>query len=691
MEEVLDLVSETFAENGLLAKTISNYKVRPQQIELSQKIQECIEKRKPLLAEAPTGVGKSLAALVPAFEYIKKTDKPVIVVTSGIVLQEQYINKDIPLLERLYGFKVNPVLIKGRNNYTCPKKVNDARNGKMGATTSDKVKELQGVLSWALTTETGDKSEMDFVPSYGAWAQFSCVEGNECTGKQCPFYTICPYYRERSKVTTSKLIVCNYHYFFTALDSEAPMLPSNAEVFIMDEGHEINAIARDFQEKKYSVQALKNQFDFFAKAMDRAKHTELSESANGLLVDMELDMVNFSLTELFVGLTHEYKSKRNIWDFLPLELPTRTYYQRYARDHITRLKHASNEAEKYLAKLGFSFEQLSAMSDYWSEEALDWMIAVYKTMEFLTQKVRLLEYMFAFNDIKEEDDVIFWLYKQGDYVSIHAKPIDGSGITSALFKGQGKIPIVMSATLTSNKQFHHVKKQLGIENDKERFPVEEIMVKSPFPLDENMLWYLPADTPAGNEKDHLSFVLEDMKRIIEELQGRTLCLFTSKSNMIKAKEFLKMKLPIGINVISQEDMPKQKIIEYTKEKDHTVILGTKSFFTGVDIQGHHISAVLIDKLPFPMLGDPVNDYLMNEPLGFHKFSLPEAIISMKQAMGRLNRTNEDKGIVAVYDGRLSTARYKNKIFNSFDFKVQATKDWGRVREYIRDLELPRGR
>jgi len=690
MPKTADLVTETFKEDGLLAKIMPGYKEREQQIELARKIQKCIQEGKPLIAEAPTGVGKSLAALVAAVEHILRTDEPVIIATSSIILQEQYINKDIPLLEELYNISLNPVLIKGRNNYVCPKKVNDARSGKMGATTSEMVKECEEVLKWATTSLAGDKSELDFVPKYQTWAQFACVDRNECTGKQCPFYDICPYYRQRSKVGTAKLIVCNYHYFFTALESEGNMLPSTAKVVIMDEGHEINEIARDFQEKKYSVKSLQQHFDYFTKAMDRARLSDIGDSTYKLLDEMELDTVNGSLINMFVGLSHEYKLANPYMNFHTLELPERTRLQKYARDHIEALLAAADVADAYLKKFGFSFEQLKALEDYFSEEAIDWMIAVNDTVKFLMEKAALVQYMFAFDEEQDDSEFIFWLQPMNDSVSIHAKPLNGSGLTKHLFKDQEekKIPIVMSATLTANQSFNHIKEDLGIEEDKEAYPVEELIVSSPFNLTDNLLWYLPSDTPAGNQKDHLPFVLGEMQDVIEELNGRALCLFTSRKNLIEAEEYFKQSLPKGINIISQEDMPKQKIIDYVKENDNTVLLGTKSFFTGIDIQGHHISAVLIDKLPYPIIGDPVNDYLMNEPRGFHKFSLPEAIIKLKQAFGRLNRTVTDKGIVMVFDGRLSTARYKNKIFNSFDFKVTATQDWEVVQSYIKELQLP---
>lgn len=686
MKQTTDLVSETFEEGGLLSKTIPNYKVRPQQVELSKKIKESIEQQKPLIAEAPTGVGKSLASLVPAFEHIQKTDEPVIITTSSIILQEQYINKDIPMLEKLYDFSASPVLIKGRNNYLCPKKLNELRNGKVGFNTSEQIKEADTTMKWAVQTKTGDKAELDFNPTYGVWAKFACVDNNDCNGRQCPFYSNCHYYRERSKVNSAKLIVTNYHYFFNALESVAPMLPPKARVVIMDEGHEISSIARDFQERKYSMNTLRGPFDQFANAIKKAESSEVGNSVFNLFEDLELDRINGTLTDMFVGLGHEYKKvvmrPHYYRDFWMLEIPGRTRLQKYVVEHIKALVNAVRVAEHYLNKYGFSMETIPGTMEIWGEESVEWFVSVFKLSGLLEQKAALLNYMFAFDENEPETEDIFWLQKYQESVSIHAKPTSGAGLTGPLFEKteNGFIPIVMSATLAANQSFDHLKEDLGIEQG-----VNELIVSSPFKLEENLLWYLPPDTPAGNEQGHLDFVLRNMKKVIEQLDGKTLCLFTSIKNLRTAENYLSGVLPKHIQVISQDNLPKQKIIDMMKANPHTVLLGTKSFFTGIDIQGQNLSAVLIDKFPFPMIGDPVNDFLMDQPRGFHKFSLPEAIIAMKQGFGRLNRTTTDKGVVAIFDGRLATAKYKNKIFNSFDFKIRATKNWDDVVEYINNI------
>ncbi|MGG4438226.1 ATP-dependent DNA helicase [Priestia megaterium] len=692
MEEIAtDLVTATFEDGGHLSKRINNYKVRPQQVELANKIQSCIKKKKPLMAEAPTGVGKSLASLVPAFEHIMETDETVIVVTSSIILQEQYMNKDIPMLEELYGFKVKPVLIKGRNNFVCPKKVAEAKAGKVGFSTSEQVKQFAEVLDWATTSKRGDKAELDFVPSYNVWAGISCVDGADCKGKQCPLYNACPYYRERNRMGTAKLIVCNYHYFFNALRSENMLPPIG--VVIMDEGHEINAIARDFQEQTYSTNSLQKPIDRLSKEMKAAEFSDVGESVYDLIDSEAIANLNTTLIQMFAGLKDRYhrvirpNSGRSFWEVHPA---TRSNIFEYAEDHVKALDDAAAECKAYLDKFGFDPEAIFDLLEQYDEGSVDWLMGVHFFRTTLLEFSNMLHHFF--NQVEIEDDGIerlYWVQQYRDSVQLHIKPTTGQGLTKHLFyKSAGlnqPVPIIMSATLTTNKSFDHLKEDLGVGPDNQSpslQKIEELSVTSPFNLDENLLWYLPPDAPAGNDRNHLPFVLKEMEKVVRAYDGRTLCLFTSNRNMDEAEKYFEQVLPKHIQIISQNHMPKQRIIDFMKKNSNTVVIGTRSFFTGVDIQGPNLSAVLLDKFPFPIAGDPIVDYLSAQPRGFHKHSLPEAIIAMKQAFGRLNRTSEDKGVVAIYDGRLSTARYKNKILNSFTFKIQATKDWNRVEDYI---------
>lgn len=703
-----NLVEETFREGGLLSQRFEGYIPREQQITLARKIQESVREHKLLFGQAPTGVGKSLAALIPAVEYSDQNDAPVVIVTSSIVLQEQYFHKDIPTLEHVLGRKLSAALIKGRNNYLCALKAGEA---KITGVTDSAQQEWVELLRWSEKTRTGDVSELDFVPKPRNWADFAALEDNECKGRQCPLYDSCHYYRERKKVLASKIIICNYHYFFHAMKNER-MLPAGVGVVIMDEGHEISAIARDFQEQRYGPKSLERAFSAFLKVSKKLEqeHSPMTQELTAYVVDADLNLITGSIESMFSQLTHYFRvQKKAASESLTLTPNDRTKLQQMSEEHLTRLRHAVDRAKEYVdgvvLRPDLETGELVMRDDLQPDEEL-WISSLEDFAGVLRQRIRFLELYFRWPEpdlatqlfFGEEDEerektpepprvdetVIFWLQSYGEHsVSLHFKPSMSAPLMAPMLNTdiQEFTPIILSATLAVNARFDHLVRDLGVQQAH-----NQLVVSSPFDLENNLLWYLPQDTPAGNDKDnHFNFAVNEMVKVIQVLGGRSLCLFTSVKNMTDATNAFRKALPGSIEVIAQNEYPRRQLIEKMKKNPNVVLVGTKSFFTGIDIQGQNLSAVLIDKLPFPMIGDPVNDYLVSLPGGFWTFSIPELVVSLKQAIGRLNRTVYDKGVVAVYDGRLSTANYKLHIFNSFDFKVSATRDWERVETYLKDI------
>jgi ATP-dependent DNA helicase DinG len=678
-------VEKFFGENGPLAREFPGYAPRQQQIDLSNAIAGAIEKRTPLFGEAPTGVGKSFAALVPAFQLIKKEDAPVIVVTSSIILQEQYFYKDVPFLEKLFGMNTNAVLLKGKSNYVC---LHKAINNKATGTTTSQVEELSELHEWASTTKTGDMSELDFTPSYGAWSEMAIVDEHECGGKDCPLFSLCHYYTRRRQMMSSKLIICNYHYFFTALKSEK-MLPPNIRVVILDEGHEISSIARDMQEKSYNMFTYKKLNQMLASTQKKVKG-ELGDipiadeiQLMGLLESLRLVME--ATAKYYYEKKPADKEKWTLRDTEKLEL------QRLGQYHLAAVQDTFDLLVDYIEKYGLPQDMRGGWEDYYTDLQVEWQYALERYLDGLAERLLLAKIFFQDPEHQLPKDVLLWLEPLSESaVTLRLKPTNAAPITRTLFLDHfnserppallDATPIVISATLSVNKRFEHIKGDLGVTKR-----VEEITVSSPFDLNKNLLWYLPENMPAGNEAGHLPVVLNEMETIIRTLEGRTLCLFTSNKSLQAAALHFRKMLPRDIEVIAQGELPKQKIIDRIRDYPNSVVLATRSFFTGVDVQGQNISAVLIDKLPFPMIGDPVNDWLMSGPNGFYAFTLPETVISMKQGFGRLNRTTNDRGVVAVFDGRLSTGKYKTHIFNSFDFAVNATRDKGVVKTYLEEI------
>lgn len=668
-------VETTFGPLGTLARTLPGYKDRPQQIELAREILDTFQTDTHLIAEAPTGVGKSLAALVPAFEMIAKNDARVLVVTSSILLQGQYMGKDIPFLEKLYGIDSGAVLIKGKQNYACAQRLNSPAAA--ANVDPSRAGQLEHVRAWSRDTETGDLAELPFKPAYDVHRAVALTDPNDCKRKRCPFHSVCHYYNARAKVYTSKLVVCNYHYLFQATQGEGSFDAMFGEPFdhiIFDEAHEIVGIARDFNADEVRPGA-------FDKNVQQVYNGEpllhmAGASHLGHLFNEAVDYpgfraqweARFELLSARVGA--ETRGER---DTLVYE------GQRSVVDIVTDLRDMATKLDNILYSFMTTHRPDPDDEDV-PKELIDWLDSVEQL------HVQVMRTKSALNFFLDEtiEGYLRWfeLYQANEQqtVMLVTKPTDMQTSLAPLFD-LAKSSVVMSATLVVGGSLDYYAGQLGMPENSRR----DLIVDTPFDLNANLSWYLPAGCPEGNRIEHADFAIAEMHNIAKALGGRTLCLFTSIRNLRRAKEYFARHPIPGVTVYAQDEHQRERIVEEMRGSDAVVVLGTKSFFTGVDVQGRNLSAVLIDKIPFPMSGDPINEYLGGLPNGFRRYTLPEAIITLKQAIGRLNRTEDDKGVVAVMDGRLSTKGYKHRIFNSFGFRVNGVREEDELRRRLEVL------
>lgn len=674
-------VESTFGPDGALARNLPGYKDRPQQVELSREILDTFRSGTNLIAEAPTGVGKSLAALVPAFEMIEKEDARVLVVTSSILLQGQYIDKDIPFLEKLYGIDSGAVLIKGKSNYVCEQRVNSL-NGTVNIDPS-RLGQHRHVVEWAKTTKTGELSELSFRPAYDVLKAVAITDPSDCKRKKCPFYSVCHYYNTRNKLADSNLVVSNYHYLFQALQIDGgmdTMFGGTFDYVIYDEAHEIVNIGRDF----HASEVRPGAYDKPIQQVYNGEAILNSVGAGhlGVAFSEALDFPGFKAAweERFELLTGRVGAEaRGERDNVIFE------NQRHLLEVVTDLRDLAQKMENITHKF---LDQNRPDPDDESipPEVKEWFDSVESYCE-TTSNVRrnLMNFLKDYQEDKDEEDgFLRWLelYKADgkDTVMLVIKPTDMEEHLSPLFE-LGDAAVAMSATMVVGGKLDYFASQLGIPESTRR----DLIVDTPFDLNKNLTWYLPAGCPEGNRQEHVDFVIPEMHRIAKGLGGKTLCLFTSNRNMREAKDYFTRHAIEGVTVMSQDEYQRERIVSEMRKNENIVILATKSFFTGVDIQGRNLSAVLIDKIPFPMTGDPINEHLANLPKGFFRHTLPEAIITLKQAVGRLNRTETDEGIIAVMDGRLSTKKYKGRIFNSFGFQINGVRDEEVLNERIREL------
>lgn len=669
-------IEDTFGKTGLLSKKLPGYRERPQQIELAERIHQAFQLGTTLIAEAPTGVGKSLAALVPAFQAIQQNDARVLVVTSSILLQGQYIEKDIPFLQDLYKLDTKPVLIKGKSNYVCLRKLNshadasvvEPRNGG----------QWQRINEWAQTTETGDFRELDFRPAPDVRRATAIVQQHECKKRSCAFAKNCFYYMNKKKLTDAKLVVCNYHYLFTALTEQGfdQMFGGAFDYVVYDEAHEILNIARDYMERRVSRRSLDTAYGHLNNTASAVNVNQNDYNGCFKFLD-QLDYSSFmnNVNNIYDAAFRSFISRKE-----PHERTMIYDNQKFISGSLTDLSGHFHKLHNDFDRLARENIPDEEMRTYMTDEERAWCLAVEDFGESIRAARQTIDMMLA-----EEEGYITWVElanratKDDDMVYI-LKPHDVSNLLDDMFS-QFEASVCMSATMLVGDSLDYFADQLGITGSVR----DDLVVETPFDLAQNLLWYLPQDCPEGGAPDHADFAIKEMHQVASYLKGRTLCLFTSYKNMKAAQVYFDQHPIKGVKVMSQERYQKERIVWTMRSSKSIVVLATKSFFTGVDIQGDYLSAVLIDKIPFPMVGDPINDYLSSMRRGFQRFLLPEAIITLKQAVGRLNRTEDDRGVVAVFDGRLSSKNYKHKIFRSFRHKIRGVRSIEDVQAFFEEV------
>lgn len=689
-------IESIFAEDGIIKSLKPDYIPRPSQIEGADKIYDTLSKNENGILEGPCGYGKTFAYLVPMFETIAESEfkKKAVIVTNGISLQEQLYYKDVPLVANIFKevypeaeFKFS--LLKGKQNFVCPKKVADAYEKKMTAQLSnspDVVKEIDKLIDWSYKTDTGDLSELDFVASSEALRTVCCVKQGECTSKRCSKFRDCHYYNYRNKSELADIIITNYHMLFADMKTGGMVLPKY-DILICDEAHEMPDIYRDFLGYKISVNTLKSL------------RNEISEVLNGnkYLETMYADTVN---TSYMIATAEKYFAEIRSGNMF-------TAWEDVKLLDTVELKHESNLSEAISITKGVveqmaewlqnTIEAITPVdgADYYNmseknkEELQAFEVLYNKTGTVLEELCKHLYVLDNYLEESKKKGFAWWIEKDKDKdgSDTHSSSLNyrqvkvGENLNQNFFDKQGLSVILTSATLSVGGNFDFIKEETGLNiTDK---PILEFIGASPFNLTEQQLWYLPPDAVNGNDKDFDTKFVGQIEKLIFATNGGVLCLFTSLKNMnIAYKELQWSNITRNCTLLKQGMKPKLQLIEQFKEDKNSVLFATRSFFTGIDIPGDALRCVTIDKFPFPSPADPVMQKLSKEDNSFYKYFIPLMVIDLKQAVGRGVRSITDKCVIAILDNRMATARYKKRINDSFSYIKTGTKDLDKVSEFL---------
>ena len=635
---MLDLEDLLGAE-GPLARHIPGFAARPQQQKLAAAVAQALEHHEVLVAEAGTGTGKTFAYLLPAL----LSGRRVLISTGTKTLQDQLFHRDLPAVRTAIGAPVKTALLKGRSNYLCRHRL--AWNVEQGLFDSrERLKELAAVRQWAGVTKSGDIGELDAVPENSSlWPQVTSTQDN-CLGTECPEYSRCFVLEARRAAQEADVLVVNHHLLLADMvlkeEGFGELLPG-VDAVIVDEAHQLPEVATQYFGISISTRQLTDWFqDLRSEYARNAADMPDFEPA----IKVYEDTLN-TLKPLFadgVG--------RREWEAVPQRA----------------------ELRRRLQAVQASLETL--------KPALDALAPRSRGLESCRDRAQLLQHRlgaFLDDDARRQ---VRWIEHHGRHCSLNLTPLDASERFAARMQEHPSAWVFLSATLSVGGEFGHFRERLGLGE------AEELLLGSPFDFERHALLYLPPRLPAVDDPGYTRAVVETARPVLEASGGRAFLLFTSHRALQEAAELLRGNTAYPLLV--QGDMPRRRLLEAFRDLGNAALLGTASFWEGVDVKGPALSVVVIDRLPFASPGDPVLkarlEYLRNDGRNpFMEYQLPQAVLALKQGVGRLIRDAADKGVMVLCDPRLTGKPY-GRVFRESLPPMRPTRDLGEVQDFLRD-------
>jgi ATP-dependent DNA helicase DinG len=625
-----------FDRAGRLARVLPGYEERPSQRALSSAVERTLREGGLLLAEAGTGTGKTLAYLLPAAELGRR----VVISTGTKNLQEQLVDKDLPILARALGRDLEVAVMKGRGNYLCLLRFRSfAQAGSFRRL--EEIPLFRAVEAWAPGTRTGDRAEIADLPdSAEFWREVSAASEN-CIGQACPDFDPCWVTRMRQRALEADLVVVNHHLLCADLavkDGSYGQVIPPYDTLVLDEAHLIEDVATQY----FGVQVSSHRIDDLARDVERELKAARLDARE---VRAEVEGLRNRAERFFrvLGLGHG-RTLRPDW----------------------MTSRIAEEAGALLARLEGLATALLAVPDR-PEPLLG-----------LAGRAQALKAELTFVLGAEDDSHVYFVEARGRGVFLKATPIDVSERLAEQLFGSVRAAVLTSATLAVDGRFDYLKARLGIAE------AEELVLPSPYAFEEQAVLYVPRRMPEPRSPGFVERAAEEVLSLLELNRGRAFVLFTSYANMNAVAELVAGRTSYPILI--QGEAPKALLLDTFRATPGAVLFATASFWQGVDVVGDQLSCVIIDKLPFASPSDPVVaariDRLRNRggnPFG--EYQVPVAILMLKQGLGRLIRSATDRGILAVLDSRLLEKAYGRRFLESLP-PARRVHEIGAVAEFL---------
>ncbi len=679
-EETLPLDIEEAAAHlehgGTFARYFSAFEHRPEQVEMLKAVARAISEERHLLVEAGTGTGKSLAYLVPAALFAVQNQKRVVISTNTINLQEQLIEKDIPDIKAALGLDLEAVVLKGRANYICPRRLRGMLHQRLE--NADQVRMLAKVLVWLLNTHSGDRSELSFnrPQDNQVWQRIS-ADDEGCTIEACLKHSGggCPFYRSRLLAQGAHLIVVNHALLLSDVALAQRVLPEY-DYLIIDEGHHLEEATTNALSFKINQQDIERMI----KELGGRKFGLLGYMMNKLqgLVAPDIYGAFDHLVEQSSDLTFRFLQRNNeffvmLGQFL-FEQRQGKHLGQYAQQErivaATRSQPAWVEVEMTWETCEQTFkaliETINKIIQLLAETAAQELEEIEELFSSLSDlRRRLGEAFKGIHQLMFEPDPnqVYWIEVQpnGSRLTLQSAPLRiGSLMERYLWYSKSSV-IVTSATLTAGGEFEYLKDRLAA------YEAEELALGSPFDYENAALLYLVNDIPEPNEPGYQKALDKGLVELCKATGGRTLILFTSYHQLrLTAQNITPWLLKAGIRVLEQgEGSSRHALLNTFRETEQAVLLGTRSFWEGVDVPGEALSVLAITKLPFGVPTEPIiqaRAETFDDP--FNQYHLPEAILQFRQGFGRLIRSQTDRGVVIIFDKRVLSKTYGKQFLDS---------------------------
>jgi ATP-dependent DNA helicase DinG len=624
----MKLVDDAFAPDGPIARALPGFEARAGQVQMAHLIQRGFLENIHTIVEAGTGVGKSLAYLVPAL----RAGGRVVVSTGTIALQEQLVRKDIPLVTQALGIEARVELLKGRNHYLCRAKFEKESGSRLVAPSLS----LERLWRWAERTETGDRAELDFTPRADDWETLD-ADADDCVGEYCDRFADCFFFRRRDAAKYADVVVVNHALFFLDLASGGALLPAY-DFVILDEAH---------QAEKYATSALTATLSpvSVGRMMRKLHRTYAVPGSHDAAIDEGMRRLQQTLATV-PGDKYPIAANERVGDVLPQLRETFYHLENWlqANWQTALRKPTDNEAE--------------------AERRRDLALRAVGAQIATVDRIEGAALAAASGAVgADEVDAVAWVERgESDArYEINAAPFQVADFLRATLFARTRSVVLTSATISAGGDFAFLRSSLGVDQ------AQELVAPSPFDYRRQARLFVAPPQLNPKAADFSRRAAPLVEEILDRTGGRAFVLFTSYARLREVHALLRERLAFPVKV--QGDLPRSALLSWFRSTPNAVLFATGTFWEGIDVAGDALSCVVIDRLPFPSPGEPLVAARIAAleaagRSGFEHYMIPSAIVRLKQGFGRLIRSGTDRGVVALLDGRAASMRYGATILSA---------------------------